>query len=112
MAKVALLTDTHYGARKNSKLFHEFFKKFYDNVFFPTLKERGITECVHLGDAFDCRKSVDFWSLQWAKENVYDKFRDSFYIVVGLKQSIYSIDTNSILVVGIMVTNNVVDLDT
>ena len=76
MTKVALLTDTHYGARKNSKLFHEFFKKFYDNIFFPTLKERGITECVHLGDAFDCRKSVDFWSLQWAKENVYDKFRD------------------------------------
>lgn len=74
--KIALLTDTHYGARKNSKLFHEFFKKFYDNVFFPTLKERGITECVHLGDAFDCRKSVDFWALQWAKENVYDKFRD------------------------------------
>ena len=74
--KIALLTDTHFGARKNSKLFHEFFKKFYDNVFFPTLKERGITECVHLGDAFDCRKSVDFWSLQWAKENVYDKFRD------------------------------------
>lgn len=76
MTKVALLTDTHYGARKNSKLFHEFFKKFYDNIFFPTLKERGITECVHLGDAFDCRKSVDFWSLQWAKENVYDKFRE------------------------------------
>ena len=74
--KIALVTDTHFGARKNSKLFHEFFKKFYDNVFFPTLKERGITECVHLGDAFDCRKSVDFWSLQWAKENVYDKFRD------------------------------------
>ena len=74
--KIALLTDTHYGARKNSKLFHEFFKKFYDNIFFPTLKERGITECVHLGDAFDCRKSVDFWALQWAKENVYDKFRD------------------------------------
>ena len=74
--KIALLTDTHYGARKNSKLFHEFFKKFYDNIFFPTLEERGITECVHLGDAFDCRKSVDFWALQWAKENVYDKFRD------------------------------------
>ena len=74
--KIALVTDTHFGARKNSKLFHEFFKKFYDNVFFPTLKERGITECVHLGDAFDCRKSVDFWSLQWAKENVYDKFRE------------------------------------
>ena len=29
-----------------------------------------------MGDAFDCRKSVDFWSLQWAKENVYDKFRE------------------------------------
>ena len=99
--KIALLTDTHYGARKNSKLFHEFFQKFYDNIFFPTLKERGITECVHLGDAFDCRKSVDFWALQWAKENVYDKFRDlgiKLHQIVGNHDAYYknTIDINAV----------------
>ena len=40
--KIALITDTHYGARKGSKTFHDFFGKFYKDIFFPTLEERGI----------------------------------------------------------------------
>ena len=27
--KIALITDTHYGARKGSKTFHDFFGKFF-----------------------------------------------------------------------------------
>ena len=61
--KIALITDTHFGARKGSKIFHEFFQKFYDDIFFQTLEERGIKVAVHLGDAFDSRKSIDFWAL-------------------------------------------------
>ena len=37
--KVAILTDTHYGARKGSKYLHDYFELFYKNVFFPTLEE-------------------------------------------------------------------------
>ena len=40
--KIAIITDQHFGARKSSRIFHDFFKKFYRNVFFPTLKKRGI----------------------------------------------------------------------
>ena len=29
--KVAIITDQHFGARKNSKLFHDYFLKFYDD---------------------------------------------------------------------------------
>ena len=29
--RVAIITDTHYGARKVSKLFHDYFEKFYNN---------------------------------------------------------------------------------
>ena len=61
--KVAIITDTHFGARKSSKVFHDFFQKFYDDIFFPTLEERGIKTCIHMGDAFDNRKNIDFWSL-------------------------------------------------
>ena len=37
--KVAIITDTHYGARKGSKLFQDYFELFYKNVFFPTLEQ-------------------------------------------------------------------------
>ena len=30
--KVAIITDTHYGARKGSKYLHDYFEKFYDDV--------------------------------------------------------------------------------
>ena len=29
-----------------------------------------------MGDAFDNRKNIDYWSLDWAKDNVYDKFKN------------------------------------
>ena len=50
--KVAIITDQHFGARKNSKLFHDYFLKFYNDVFFPTLEEHGITTVVDMGDTF------------------------------------------------------------
>ena len=31
--KIAIITDQHFGCRKNSKLFHDYFLKFYDEVF-------------------------------------------------------------------------------
>ena len=74
--KVAIITDTHFGGRRGSKPFHDFFEKFYNDVFFPTLEERGIKHCIHMGDAFDNRKSIDFWSLDWARDKVYDRFKD------------------------------------
>ena len=57
--KIALITDTHFGARNDSLLFLDFFRKFYENIFFPTLKERGIKEIIHLGDVVDRRKFIN-----------------------------------------------------
>jgi len=71
--KVAIITDQHFGARKNSKLFHDYFLKFYDNVFFPTLEERGIKTIIDMGDTFDNRRGIDFSALEWAKDNYYDR---------------------------------------
>ena len=98
MTSIALITDSHYGARKGSKIFHDYFKKFYENIFFPELEKRNIKQCIHLGDAFDNRKSVDFWALNWAKENVYDKFRDlgiTVYQIVGNHDAYYK-NTNEV----------------
>ena len=98
MTSIACVTDTHYGARKGSKIFHDYFKKFYAEIFFPELEKRNIKQCIHLGDAFDNRKSVDFWALNWAKENVYDKFRDlgiTVYQIVGNHDAYYK-NTNEV----------------
>ena len=58
--KIAIITDTHFGARNDNLNFNDYFYKFYDNVFFPTLKERDITTCVHIGDVVDRRKYISY----------------------------------------------------
>ena len=70
--KIALLTDTHFGARNDSIIFSDFFRKFYENIFFPTLKERGITEVIHLGDVVDRRKFINFKTLNSMKDIFFD----------------------------------------
>ena len=74
--KVAIITDTHYGARKGSKYLHDYFELFYQNVFFPALKEHGVEAVIHMGDAFDSRKSIDYQSLEWSKRVVFDNLKD------------------------------------
>jgi len=96
--KVAIITDTHYGARKNSKLFHDYFLKFYNEVFFPTLEKEGITTIVHMGDAFDNRTGVNFGALSWAKDNIFDPIKErgiKLHLIVGNHDSYYK-NTNDI----------------
>jgi len=73
--KVALITDTHFGVRKGSQIFHDYFEKFYIETFFPTLRKHDITSCIHLGDVFDVRKGIDYWSLDWSKRVFFDTLR-------------------------------------
>ena len=53
--KIAIITDTHFGGRRGNKVFHDFFQKFYDNIFFPELEKRGIKYCclLYTSDAAD-----------------------------------------------------------
>jgi len=73
--KVALITDTHFGVRKGSQIFHDYFERFYTETFFPVLEQHGINSCIHLGDVFDVRKGIDYWSLDWAKRVFFDTLR-------------------------------------
>ena len=84
MSLVAIITDTHYGARKGAQYLHDYFEKFYSEVFFPTLKERGVETVLHLGDVFDSRKSIEYQALQWTKRVVLDPLKDyKVHAVVG-----------------------------
>jgi len=102
--KVALITDTHYGARKNSKLFHDYFLKFYNDIFFPTLEEYGINKVIHLGDAFDSRKGIDFSALSWAKNNIFDRFKEmciDVHLITGNHDCYYK-NTNDVNAVDLL----------
>jgi DNA repair exonuclease SbcCD nuclease subunit len=58
--KIALITDTHFGARNDNLAFNEYFYKFWEEVFFPYLDKTGIDTVIHLGDVMDRRKFVSY----------------------------------------------------
>lgn len=102
--KVAIITDQHFGARKNSKLFHDYFLEFYNNVFFPTLESEGITTVIDMGDTFDSRKGIDFSALSWAKNNYYERLKDigcKVITVVGNHTAYYK-NTNQVNAVDLL----------
>ena len=102
--KIAIITDQHFGARKNSKLFHDYFLKFYNDVFFPTLEEHGITTIVDMGDTFDSRKGIDFSALSWAKNNYYDRLQEmrvKVHTIVGNHTAYYK-NTNNVNAVDLL----------
>ena len=74
--KIALITDQHLDGRKGSLAFWNYFQKFYDDVFFPTLEKEGITTIIDLGDTFDNRKSMDFNTFHRVRENYFDRLKD------------------------------------
>jgi len=100
--KVAIITDTHFGVRKGSQIFHDYFQKFYADTFFPALEQRGIRHCIHLGDVFDVRKGIDYWSLDWAKRVFFDELERrgiDTHIIVGNHDIFYrtSLKLNSVM---------------
>jgi len=74
--KIALITDQHLDGRKGSLAFWNYFQRFYDEVFFPTLEKEGVSTIIDLGDTFDNRKSMDFNTFHRVKANYFDRLKD------------------------------------
>jgi len=82
--KIAILTDSHYGFRKGNKVFHEYFEKFYKEIFFPSLKKYKIDTVIHMGDMFDNRKMVDYWSIDWTKRVILEPLKKyKVHVILG-----------------------------
>lgn len=95
---IGLITDQHLDARKGSQVFWDYFMKFYDNVFFPTLEKYKIKTIIDLGDTFDNRKNIDFASLNRIKRNYYDRLQAmgvTVHMIVGNHTSYYK-NTNKV----------------
>ena len=101
--KVAVITDQHFGARKSSQTFHNYFLDFYNEVFFPTLEKLKITTLIDMGDTFDNRRGIDFWALDWAKKHYYDRLAKmgiEVHTIVGNHTAYYK-NTNNLTSVGL-----------
>jgi DNA repair exonuclease SbcCD nuclease subunit len=96
--KVAIITDQHFGARNDSLHFIEFYEKFYSGTFFPKLLKEKIDTVLILGDTFDRRKYVNFYSLQRAKQMFFDKLSEhkiAVHMLVGNHDTYYK-NTNDV----------------
>ena len=94
--KIALITDTHFGARNDNSNFNEYFFEFYENQFFPYLKEHNITDVVHLGDVMDRRKYVSYRIAKDFRERFVDKFANiNLHMLVGNHDTFYK-NTNAV----------------
>jgi hypothetical protein len=96
--KIAFLGDTHFGARNDNIHFHGFFEKFYSQVFFPFLREQGITNIVQMGDVFDRRKYINFQSLKLCRDYFFEplvKEGVKLHVIIG-NHDTYFKNTNEV----------------
>ncbi len=96
--KIAILNDTHFGARNDSEAFRDYQLKFFNDIFFPYIKKHNIKTLVHLGDVVDRRKFINhqtasvwrkaFWDVLW-KEKI------DTHIIIG-NHDTYFKNTNEV----------------
>ena len=100
--KIAIINDTHFGARNDNSNFNEYFYKFCDNIFFPTLKKNNIKTCIHLGDLMDRRKFVSYKTSRDFRKRFVSPFVEmgiDLHIMIGNHDTFYknTNDVNSVV---------------
>ena len=98
MTKAALVTDSHFGARSDSVPFDKFFRRFYEETFFPEIDKRGIKTIIHLGDCFDRRKYINFNTLSSCRNYFFDEVKKrniELHMIVGNHDTFFK-NTNDV----------------
>ena len=96
--KIALVTDTHFGARNDNAAFADYFGKFYTDIFFPYLKENNINTIIHLGDIVDRRKYINYQTQAHMQKAFIDPIIENDYtmhVIIGNHDTYYK-NTNEI----------------
>ena len=75
--KIAILGDTHLGARNASGHFSKFFNKFFADIFYPYLIENNIKEVIQLGDLFDNRTQLSIKAYHACKDTWFQPLVDN-----------------------------------
>ena len=66
--KIAILGDTHFGARNRNVVIEAWQKRFYEEVFWPYIDKEKIQHVIQVGDWFDSRKWLNIQTLAFQKE--------------------------------------------
>jgi DNA repair exonuclease SbcCD nuclease subunit len=96
--KIAIVTDTHFGARNDSQLFLDHFSDFFREQFFPALRKHDITNVIHAGDLLDRRKYVNFNTLSCVRENFMEPLKKmgvTTHCIIGNHDTYYK-NTNDL----------------
>jgi len=98
--KIALVTDTHFGARGDHQTFDRFFEQFYNKVFFPVIDKLQIEHVVHLGDMFERRKFVNYVTLSSCRRYFFEELHrrgTQLHVIVGNHDIFYknTLEVNS-----------------
>lgn len=96
--KIAIISDTHAGARNSSDAFIDYQGKFYTEVFFPYLIKNNIKTIIHLGDYYEHRKFINFKAMNANREHFLDKLVEygiTMYIIPG-NHDVYYKNTNAL----------------
>ncbi len=96
--RIAILTDTHFGARNDSQQFLDYFLDFIENQFLPKCEEEGIDTILHLGDLMDRRKFVNFNTLNQVRERFIERLQErgmKMYCIIGNHDTYYK-NTNQV----------------
>ena len=71
--EIALISDQHFGSNNFNSAQHKSYEKFYNEIFFPTLKSRKIKYLFDLGDTFDGRAHISDELIHWSKSVYFNK---------------------------------------
>lgn len=96
--KLAIINDTHFGARNDSSIFLNYFLEFFEEQFFPYCIENNIDQVIHLGDLLDRRKYVNFNTLHEVRQRFFEKlekYNIHLHCIVGNHDTFYR-NTNEI----------------
>jgi DNA repair exonuclease SbcCD nuclease subunit len=99
MTRVALISDTHLGVKKNSEIFLKSQIKFITDQFIPKLKQENIKDIFWLGDLFDNRNNTNTKILNAVFDLFENHLKDfNVNLLVGNHDCYYnsSIEVNSL----------------
>lgn len=92
MAKIALISDTHWGIKNDSPVVYDTLNRFLTTVFFPYIQEHNITKIIHLGDLVDRRKYITGIALNRVRNDFIQPILDrnlECHILVGNHDSVF-----------------------